>query len=106
MHLEAFVCAFLIGAHQPRITGHIGGKDGGEATGRGHGSAGPLFQGSVRLTVQPFAHHDMPLRAVRHVGDIVTLPSGFPVPGWRLSDRLTHRRGFTEGRRARHCQHA
>src|SRR6516162_2268024 len=60
MSLQALVGALLVRPHQTRIAGHVGGKDGGEATGRGHGSAGPLFQGSVRLTIQPFAHHDMP----------------------------------------------
>jgi hypothetical protein len=34
--LEAFVRALLIGAHQPRIAGDIGGKDRGEAADRSH----------------------------------------------------------------------
>jgi len=33
---EAFVSALLIGAHQPRIAGDIGGKDRGEAADRSH----------------------------------------------------------------------
>jgi hypothetical protein len=36
------VCPLFIRAHQPRIAGHIGSKDGGEATCRGHDWAGPL----------------------------------------------------------------
>jgi hypothetical protein len=40
MRPQAFVGAFLIGAHQARIACHIGGEDGGEPAGRGHGSPG------------------------------------------------------------------
>jgi len=39
--LEPRVRPFLVGAHQPRITGHVGGKDGGETAGRGHGRGRP-----------------------------------------------------------------
>jgi hypothetical protein len=39
--LEAFERAFLVGAHQPRIPRHIGGKDRGEAAGCGHPSGNP-----------------------------------------------------------------
>jgi|SRR6516164_7879884 hypothetical protein len=38
--LKAAMRAFLVLAHQSRIPGHIGGEDGGEAAGRGHGGAG------------------------------------------------------------------
>src|SRR5689334_12195472 len=34
--LKAFERAFLIRAHQPRITRHIGGEDRGETAGGGH----------------------------------------------------------------------
>ena len=37
MRLEAFVGAFLIGAHQARIPRHIGGEDRGKAAGGGRG---------------------------------------------------------------------
>jgi len=39
MRLEARVRAFLVGTHQARIAGHVGGEDRGEAAGcgrRGH----------------------------------------------------------------------
>ena len=55
----AVVRAFLILAHQARIPGHIGGKDGGETAGRGHGWAGPLFESAVPLTVAQLVHRDM-----------------------------------------------
>ena len=34
--LEAFERPFLVGAHQPRIAGHIGGENRGEAADRRH----------------------------------------------------------------------
>jgi len=34
--LEPFVRPLLVGSHQPRVPGHIGGENGGEAAGRGH----------------------------------------------------------------------
>ena len=43
MCLQAFVRTLLVGAHKPRITGHVGGKDGGETAGRGHGGGRPLW---------------------------------------------------------------
>ena len=39
--LDALVRAFLIGAHQTRITHHIGGEDRGKAAGCGHSSGIP-----------------------------------------------------------------
>jgi len=36
---EAFERAFLVHPHQPRIPGHIGGKDRGETAGSGHVSS-------------------------------------------------------------------
>src|SRR6516164_3782504 len=30
--LEAFVCTFLVHAHQPRVACHIGGENGGQPT--------------------------------------------------------------------------
>jgi len=46
MRLEAFVRAFLIGAHQARIAHHIGGENRGQSTGggRGHCSGRPLVE--------------------------------------------------------------
>ena len=41
MRLEAFVGAFLIGAHQARIARHIGGEDRSETAGRSHGCGSP-----------------------------------------------------------------
>jgi hypothetical protein len=43
MGFEAFVCPLLISTHQPRVAGHISGKDRGETTGRGHGWGGPRW---------------------------------------------------------------
>src|SRR5215471_8869251 len=59
MGLEPFVRPFLILTHQPRIAGHIGGEDGGETAGRGHGWAGPRVERSDALTVAQPAHYDM-----------------------------------------------
>jgi hypothetical protein len=36
MSFEPLVCPLLIRAHQTRISGHVGGKDGGETADRGH----------------------------------------------------------------------
>ena len=36
VRLEVVKRAFLIRAHQPRVTGDIGGEDGGKAADRGH----------------------------------------------------------------------
>ena len=44
MRLKPFVGPFLILPHQARVSRHIGGEDRGEATSRGHGFAGSLFQ--------------------------------------------------------------
>src|SRR6516162_4397645 len=59
MRLQPLVCAFLIGPHEARVTGHISGEDSSETAGRGHGWAGLLFESSVLLTVAHLAHHDM-----------------------------------------------
>ena len=50
---------FLVGAHQPRVAGHIGGKDRSKTAGRGHGWAGTLVESSVPLTLPQLARHDM-----------------------------------------------
>jgi hypothetical protein len=44
MRLEPFVRPFLVGAHQTRIVGHIGGEDRGETAGRGHDDSPPFFE--------------------------------------------------------------
>ena len=44
MRLEPLVRPLLVRAHQPRIAGHIGGKDGGEATGCSHSSGIPALR--------------------------------------------------------------
>jgi hypothetical protein len=36
-------CAGLIGAHQPAVTGDIGGQNGGKLAGRAHGPSGPAW---------------------------------------------------------------
>src|SRR6516164_6109886 len=59
MRLQPLVCAFLIGPHEARVTGHISGEDSSETAGRGHGWAGLLFESSVPLTVAYLTHHDM-----------------------------------------------
>ena len=41
---KAFEGAALIGANQPRVAGHIGGEDGGEAADRRHVSPGGRFE--------------------------------------------------------------
>src|SRR5439155_20554221 len=36
-------CTRLIGAHQPAVTGDIGGQDGGKLVGRAHGPSGAAW---------------------------------------------------------------
>src|SRR6516164_10972162 len=62
MRFQVFVGALLIGTHQARVSRHIGGEDRGEATGRGHGSAGPLLQGFGSLNYTT-------IRASRYAAD-------------------------------------
>jgi len=52
--------AALVRFHEPRVTGHVGGKDGSETAGRGHGRSGPSAVVVVEytLTLAQLAHHD------------------------------------------------
>jgi hypothetical protein len=43
MSLQAFVRALLIGAHQPRVTDHVGSEDCGKAARRGHSWGRPRW---------------------------------------------------------------
>src|SRR5215471_18665852 len=49
MRLEPFVRPLLVGSHQPRVPGHIGGENGGETAGRGHRWGKPLWIEKIAL---------------------------------------------------------
>src|SRR5215471_3977753 len=66
MRLEAFVRAFLIGAHEPRVAGNVGGQDCCKTAGRGHGSSNPPCSGlsNAPLYRQPTCRNILPSRVV------------------------------------------
>jgi hypothetical protein len=41
MRLQSFMCAFLVGPHQPRITSHISGADRGKSAVEAMAGTGP-----------------------------------------------------------------
>src|SRR5215470_9237760 len=66
MRLEAFVRAFLIGAHEPRVAGNVGGQDRCKTAGRGHGSSNPPCSGlsNALLYRRPAYRNILPSRVV------------------------------------------
>jgi hypothetical protein len=83
MRLEAFVCAFLVPAHQARVARHIRGKNGGKTAGRGH------FRQIVRRPIKDYhqsrALHPVIFRITLAPGALCSVAAG-----------LVHRNGSVQ----------